>query len=205
MNWDWASSLDQIWRSPTFPMWLTLAAAGFFGTHRSDHAVARGEIRGQWRADGHHAARDRRRRRRDHPRLRAGWRRSRRAETRPALRSARRCRSSPASTISPAMPCSTPARRRCSGPPNSVAAAVTYAASQITRLTGLGDARHGRQGDSSDLQALRRAVERDRYGLMAYVLMARDHCTPAVVRGVRARWPTSARSSPTWMSASTKT
>src|SRR3954449_13410033 len=30
MNWAWASSLDQIWRSPTFPMWLTLAAAGFF-------------------------------------------------------------------------------------------------------------------------------------------------------------------------------
>ena len=30
-----------------------------------------------------------------------------------------------------------------------------------------------------ELQALRRAVERDRYGLMAYVLMARDHCTPA--------------------------
>src|SRR5580700_11694610 len=31
MNWAWASSLDQIWRSPAFPMWLTLAAAGFFG------------------------------------------------------------------------------------------------------------------------------------------------------------------------------
>ena len=30
MNWDWASSLDQFWRSPTFPMWLTLATAGFF-------------------------------------------------------------------------------------------------------------------------------------------------------------------------------
>src|ERR1041384_6186890 len=30
MNWGWASSLDHLWRSPTFPMWLTLAAAGFF-------------------------------------------------------------------------------------------------------------------------------------------------------------------------------
>jgi len=30
MNWAWASSLDHIWRSPSFPMWLTLAAAGFF-------------------------------------------------------------------------------------------------------------------------------------------------------------------------------
>src|SRR3979411_2596892 len=31
MNWISASSLDHIWRSPTFPMWLTLAAAGFCG------------------------------------------------------------------------------------------------------------------------------------------------------------------------------
>ena len=30
-----------------------------------------------------------------------------------------------------------------------------------------------------ELQALRRAVERDRYGLMAQVLLARDHCTPS--------------------------
>jgi hypothetical protein len=34
----------------------------------------------------------------------------------------------------------------------------------------------------AELQALRRAVERDRYGLMAYVLMARDHCTPLLRR-----------------------
>jgi len=31
MNWAWASSLDEIWRSSAFPMWMTLAAAGFFG------------------------------------------------------------------------------------------------------------------------------------------------------------------------------
>src|ERR1700679_3471217 len=31
MNWAWATSLDHLWRSPAFPMWLTLAAAGFFG------------------------------------------------------------------------------------------------------------------------------------------------------------------------------
>src|SRR5258708_2706177 len=30
MNWAWATSLDQIWRSTAFPMWLTLAAAGLF-------------------------------------------------------------------------------------------------------------------------------------------------------------------------------
>src|ERR1700726_5026076 len=31
MNWACASSRDQIWHSPAFPVWLTLAAAGFFG------------------------------------------------------------------------------------------------------------------------------------------------------------------------------
>ena len=30
MNWAWLGQLDQIWRSPEFPMWATLAAAGFF-------------------------------------------------------------------------------------------------------------------------------------------------------------------------------
>src|SRR6266704_3258091 len=54
MNWamDWisASSLDQIWRSPTFPMWLTLAAAGFFGIVvlitllRAEKSVANGAL-----------------------------------------------------------------------------------------------------------------------------------------------------------------
>jgi hypothetical protein len=32
MNWDWAASLDHIWRSPNLPMWLTLAAPGFSGS-----------------------------------------------------------------------------------------------------------------------------------------------------------------------------
>ena len=35
------------------------------------------------------------------------------------------------------------------------------------------------------MQALRRAVERDRYGLMAYVLTARDRCTPSACRAFR--------------------
>ena len=30
-----------------------------------------------------------------------------------------------------------------------------------------------------ELEWLRRSVERDRYGLMAYVLLVRDHCTPS--------------------------
>src|SRR4030081_3366999 len=50
MNWAWASSLDHLWRSPAFPMWLTLAAAGFFaGVHlitllRAERSVANGAL-----------------------------------------------------------------------------------------------------------------------------------------------------------------
>ena len=50
MNWAWATSLDQIWRSPSFPMWLTLAAAGFFGVIvlitllRAEKSVANGAL-----------------------------------------------------------------------------------------------------------------------------------------------------------------
>ncbi len=66
-----------------------------------------------------------------------------------------------------------------------VAAAVAYAASQITLLTSLGDVATANKGAGSDLLALRRAVERDRYGLMAYVLTARDRCTPSACRAFR--------------------
>src|ERR1700684_908114 len=50
MNWAWATSLEQIWRSPAFPMWLTLAAAGFFGIIvlitllRAEKSVANGAL-----------------------------------------------------------------------------------------------------------------------------------------------------------------
>ena len=185
MNWDWAASLDHIWRSPTFPMWLTLAAAGFFGLDRADHAVARGEIRRQWRADGHHAARDRGCGRRDHASasVRRGGGAS--ADSRPAV---------PVSAALPQLSCIddlagdtvlNACEKTLFGSANSAAAAVAYAASQITRLTGSAISPPPRRRRRSDLQALRRAVERDRYGLMAYVLMARDHCTRGGLPGVR--------------------
>src|SRR5262249_33570979 len=50
MNWSWASSLDHIWRSPQFPMWLTLAAARFFALLllitliRAEKSVANGAL-----------------------------------------------------------------------------------------------------------------------------------------------------------------
>jgi hypothetical protein len=177
-NWISASSLDQIWRSPTFPMWLTLAAAGFFGIIvlitllRAEKSVANGAltvitllaiavavaatIRG-FGPDGQTASGEGR-----------------------SLQ--------PVSAALPALSCIddlagdavlNACEKTLFGTPDSAAAAVTYAASQITRLTALGDLATAEKNTSTELQALRRAVERDRYGLMAYALMARDHCMPS--------------------------
>src|SRR5664279_4602381 len=50
MNWAWATSLDQFWRTPAFPMWLTLIAAGFFAVIvlitllRAEKSVANGAL-----------------------------------------------------------------------------------------------------------------------------------------------------------------
>src|ERR1700755_2403074 len=50
MNWAWLGPLDQIWRSPEFPMWATLGAAGFFALIllitllRAEKSVANGAL-----------------------------------------------------------------------------------------------------------------------------------------------------------------
>lgn len=184
MNWAWTSSLDEIWRSPTFPMWLTLAAAGFFGIIvlitllRAEKSVANGAltvitllaigvavaatIRG-FGPDGQ--------------------------GTPAQARSGQSTNPTP-----PALACIddlagdavlNACEKTLFGSAESVAAAVAYAASQITLLTSLGDVATANKGAGSDLLALRRAVERDRYGLMAYVLTARDRCTPSACRAFR--------------------
>jgi hypothetical protein len=184
MNWAWASSLDQFWRSPTFPVWLTLAAAGFFGilvlitVLRAEKSVANGAltvitllaigiasaatIRGFDPGD-----------------------RSVSGETPPPLVTA----------ALPALSCIddlagetvlTACEKSLFGSAESTAAALSYAASQITRLTSFGDVAAANKNLTPELQMLRRAVERDRYGLMAYVLLARDHCTPSDCAAFRA-------------------
>jgi hypothetical protein len=65
------------------------------------------------------------------------------------------------------------------GSSESVAAAVSYTSARLGRLTALGDVTAANRNMTPELQALRRSIERDRYGLAAYVLLVRDHCTPS--------------------------
>jgi hypothetical protein len=177
MNSAWASSLDQFWRSPTFSIWLTLAAAGFFGIialitlFRADRSVANSALtvitllaiavagaailRG-FAPDGRSAAVE--------------------------------IPSPPMTARLPALSCIddlagetvlTACEKSLFGSAENTAAALSYAAAQITRLTSFGDAATADKNPTPELQTLRRAVERDRYGLMAYVLLTRDHCTPS--------------------------
>ena len=63
--------------------------------------------------------------------------------------------------------------------PDNVAAAVSYAAAQVSNLTAFGTADAADRMMTPALQALRHAVERDRYGFVAHVLTTRDNCTPS--------------------------
>jgi hypothetical protein len=177
MNWAWPSSLDQIWRSATFPMWLTLAAASFFALIllitllRAERSVANGAltvitllaigvavaatIRG-FSPDGASASRD----------------------------------GQPPQSVTAALPALSciddlagetvlaACEKALFGSADSAAASVSYAAARITRLTAFGDVATANKSMTPELSGLRRSVERDRYGLMAYVLSTRDHCLP---------------------------
>lgn len=175
MNWDWAALLDQIWRSPMLPMWLTLAVAGFFALifivilFRAQRSVANGALavltllaisvavasamRGTVASDGVSSGQGA-------PQMVAGL---------PALA----CLDDLAGETA-----LTACEKLLFGSPDSVAAAVAYAAAQISRLTAYGDVSTANRNLTPDLQALRRAVERDRYGLIGYVLATRDRCQP---------------------------
>jgi hypothetical protein len=176
MNWAWATSLDEIWRSPAFPMWLTLAAACFFGLIllitllRADRSVANGAltvitllaigvaVAATMRVYG------------------------------PGGRSApSEARAQPVVTAAlPALSCIddlagdtvlAACEKALFGSPDAAAAAVAYTAAQLTRLTALGDVAAANDRLTPDMKALRKALEHDRYGLVAQVLAARDGCT----------------------------
>lgn len=178
MNWAWATSLDQLWRSPTFPVWLTVAAAAFFGVLvlitllRAEKSVANGALTvitllavgvavaatiRSFGPDG----------------------RGESVGMRPAA---------PMIGALPALSCIddmageavlAACEKVLFGSPETTAAALSYAGAQIARLTALGDVAAAENSMTPELHALRRAIERDRYGLMAYALVVRDHCSPS--------------------------
>jgi hypothetical protein len=185
MNWAWAASLDQIWRSPNLPLYLTLATAGFVGMIvlitllRSERSVANGVlalitllaigVAGAVTFRGFGTAN-----------VVQPTEAPRPVQTATAPLPQLSCIDELAGDAVLAA-----CEKALFGSAESVAAAVAYAASQITLLTSLGDVATANKGAGSDLLALRRAVERDRYGLMAYVLTARDRCTPSACRAFR--------------------
>ena len=178
MNWAWVTSLDQIWRSPTFPMWLTLAAAGFFGVIalvtllRAEKSVANGALTViTLLAIGVAVAAT----------IRGFEPGGQIASGEPSSRQTM-------NVALPALSCVddlagdtvlNACEKGLFGSAEAAAAAVSYAAAQMTRLIALGDVAAANKNMTPELQALRRAVEHDRYGLMAYVLAERDHCTPS--------------------------
>ncbi|MBR0968135.1 hypothetical protein JQ554_29000 [Bradyrhizobium diazoefficiens] len=177
MNWAWATSLDQIWRSPVVPMWMTLAAAGFFGLVllitllRADKSVANGALTviallaiavavpATMRVYG-----------------------PVRQVTPPESRAVQ----APVTASLPALSCldelagdavAVGCEKALFSAPETAAAAIAYTASRIDRLTALGDAATAEKSLTPELKVLRKSLEHDRYGLVAQVLVARDGCT----------------------------
>lgn len=175
MSWDWADSFDQIWKSPALPMWLSLAIVGFVGLIllvallRAERSVANGTLAVLTVAAIAIAI---------VVFLRDG---SSNDPVRPAQNAEN------ASSL-PALACLdnlagetvlTACEKMLFSSPDMAAAAVAYTASQLNRLKAHGDVANANRTMTPDLQALRRALERDRYGLVAYVLSVRDLCQPA--------------------------
>jgi hypothetical protein len=180
MNWAWAGQLDHIWRSPEFPMYATLAAAGFFALIllitllRAEKSVANGAltvitllavgvaVTATVRGYG--------------PLARTT---TSSADRHPAVTST--------AVSLPALSCvddiagdavAAACEKAVFASADATAAAVNHMAQMMTRLTSFGDAATAQKNMTPELQGLRRAVERDRYGLVAQVLLARDRCTP---------------------------
>lgn len=176
MNSAWATSLDQIWRSPAFPMWMTLAAAGFFGLillitlARAEKSVANGALTVISLLSIAIAVA---------ATMRVYW------PVAPSAPSEARAQAAAATNL-PALSCLDDlagdavlagCEKALFGSPDAAAAAVSYTAARIDRLTALGDAAAADKSLTLDMKVLRKSLEHDRYGLVAQVLVARDGCT----------------------------
>ncbi|ETR75497.1 hypothetical protein X566_22605 [Afipia sp. P52-10] len=176
MQWAWATSLDQLWHSPAFPMWVTLAAAGFSALVvlivllRADKTMANGALAViALLAIGIASTTT----------VRGFGGMSRSQDF--AIEQPQRI-SAPQQTASvPALSCldglagdsvEAACERAVFGSADMAAAAVSYAAAQVSRLIAAGNTR----SLSPEQQLLKRTIERDRYGLVAQVITARERC-----------------------------
>src|SRR4051794_28655624 len=150
MNWAWPSSLDEIWRTPAFPMWLILAAAGFFALIllitllRAERSVANGALSViTLLAIGIAAAAT----------IRGfGQEGTSAARGAPSLQ--------PVAAAAPALSCIddlagetvlTACEKILFGSADAAAAAVSYAAARMTQLTSFGDVAAANRGMTPEL------------------------------------------------------
>jgi hypothetical protein len=173
MQWAWATSLDELWRSPAFPMWATLIAAGFSALLvlivllRADKTVANGALAViALLAIGIASSST----------VRGFGPPSRTADPTIDMRA-----QAQHVALAPALACldglagdsvEAACEKAVFGSADTAAAAVSYAAGQVSRVLA---ASNGRTL-TSEQQVLKRAVERDRYGLIAQVITVRDRC-----------------------------
>lgn len=176
MNRAWASSIENLWHSASLPMWLTIAAAGFFAIvllvtlFRAERSVANGAltvitllsigiaVTTMMRASG-------------------GGSSGPSGDVKSAVQS---------NASLPALACldglagesvEAACEKSLFASADSVAAGVSYTAAQVTRLAAFGNAAAANKVMTPELNALRRTIERDRYGLVAQVLKTREGCT----------------------------
>jgi hypothetical protein len=168
----WATTLEQLWHSPTFPMWVTLAAAGFFAIIllitlvRAERTVANGALTVITLLAIAIA-------------VAATVRRFDPFATDAMLEA--RSAAQPVASVA-ALSCldglageavEAPCERPLFATADVAAAAVSYTAGQISKLGANDDP----AAQTPEQQLLRRTLERDRFGLVAQVLVARDHCS----------------------------
>ena len=172
----WATTLQEFWHSPTFPMWVTIAAATFFAIIllitliRAEKTVANGALTViTLLAIGIAVAATVRR---FGPLDRAA---EVVAEARPV-----------APLVAPvaALSCldglagdsvEATCEHSLFASADVTAAAVSYTAAQLAKLAPRDNSAAG----TPEQQLLRQTLQRDRYGLVAQVLTVRNHCTDA--------------------------
>lgn len=173
MQWAWATTLDELWRSPSLPMWATLVAAAFFALVvlivllRADRTMANGALAViALLAIGIAST---------------ATVRGLGTSVRPTDLPMDARVSSQQVAVAPALACldglagesvEAACEKAVFGSADTAAAAVSYTAGQVSRVIAASNAR----SLTPEQQLLRRTVERDRYGLVAQVITVRERC-----------------------------